>query len=337
MEFKRATKKDSKLRLGLIGPAGSGKTYTALTVAKHFGGRVAVIDSEHGSASKYADLFDFDVLELASFSPNDYTKAINAAEQAGYDFLVIDSLSHAWSGKNGALELVDRAAARSKSGNSFAAWREVTPLHNQMVEAILEAKLHLIATLRSKTEYVIEENERGKKIPRKVGMAPIQRDGLEYEFDVVGDMDWENRLIVTKTRCPELAGAVINKPGKEFADVLKAWLSEGGEPEQEPPKQIKPVAPTPESNAKTSPPPAAVPTGPLYHSQFLDECAEIAGMAPREDIKRWVCDLTKTTKNYTDIPEDALRRLMDGGVKIKPSAALASFNAFVARVARAAS
>ncbi len=151
MVFKKATKKDSKLRLGLMGPAGSGKTYTALAVAKHFGGRVAVIDSEHGSASKYADLFDFDVLELASFSPNDYTNAIKAAE--GYDVLIIDSLSHAWSGKNGALELVDKAAARSKSGNSFAAWREVTPLHNQMVEAIMEAKLHLIATLRSNGLY----------------------------------------------------------------------------------------------------------------------------------------------------------------------------------------
>jgi hypothetical protein len=336
--FKRATKKNSKLRLGLIGPAGSGKTYTALTVAKHLGGRVALVDSENGSASKYANLFDFDVLELQSFSPTDFVNAIKAAEQAGYDVLIIDSLSHAWSGKqNSALELVDRAAARSKSGNSFAAWREVTPLHNKMVDAIVGANLHVIATLRSKTEYVIEENERGKKVPRKVGMAPIQRDGLEYEFDVVGDMDWENRLIVTKTRCPELAGAVMHQPGKDFVDVLKAWLDEGSEPEQEPPKRTEPVAPIPESNAKSSPPPAAVPTGPLYHSQFLDECAEIAGMAPREDIKRWVCDLTKTTKNYTDIPEDALRRLMDGGVKIKPSAALASFNAFVARVARAAS
>jgi hypothetical protein len=166
-------------------------------------------------------------------------------------------------------------------------------------------------------------------------MAPIQRDGLEYEFDVVGDMDWENRLIVTKTRCPELAGAVIHKPDKKLADVLKAWLGEGREPGQEPPKQVKPGVPS-ESNAKTSPPPAAVPTGPLYHSLFLDECAEIAGMAPREDIKRWACELTKTP-TYTDIPEDALRRLMDGGVKIKPSAALASFNAFVARVTRAAS
>jgi hypothetical protein len=330
--FKRATKKNSKLRLGLIGPAGSGKTYTALTVAKHLGGRVALVDSENGSASKYANLFDFDVLELQSFSPTDFVNAIKAAEQAGYDVLIIDSLSHAWSGKqNSALELVDRAAARSKSGNSFAAWREVTPLHNKMVDAIVGANLHVIATLRSKTEYVIEENERGKKVPRKVGMAPIQRDGLEYEFDVVGDMDWENRLIVTKTRCPELAGAVMHQPGKDFVDVLKAWLDEGSEPEQEPPKRTEPVAPIPESNAKSSPPPAPSQS---FHEHFLDECQRIASMSPRDDVRGWACDLTRTEK-YDDIPEEYLMRLLDGGVRIKPDAALASFRAHQSRASKA--
>lgn len=330
MVFKRATKKESKLRLGLIGPAGSGKTYTALTVAKYFGGRVAVIDSEHGSASKYADLFEFDVLELKSFSPTDYVNAIKVAEQAGYVILIIDSLTHAWSGKNGALELVDKATARLKSGNSFAAWREVTPLHNQMVDAIMASKLHVIATLRSKTEYVMEEDSRGKKVPRKIGMAPIQRDGLEYEFDVVGDMDWGNRLIITKTRCPELAGAVISKPSEEFADTLKAWLgdfSSGDRPKQVAPK-LEPAAPVATPSTPTS--------SPLYHSQFLDECAKIAGMTRREDVKRWACDLTKMP-NYPDIPEEILRRLMDGGVKLRPEAALASFEAFVERKAKAAS
>ncbi len=333
MEFKRATKESSKLRLGLIGPAGSGKTYTALTVAKRFGGRVAVIDSEYGSASKYADLFEFDVLELKSFSPTDYVNAIKAAEQAGYDILIIDSLTHAWSGKNGALELVDKATARMKSGNSFAAWREVTPLHNQMVDSIMASKLHVIATLRSKTEYVMEEDSRGKKVPRKIGMAPIQRDGFEYEFDVVGDMDYENRLIITKTRCPELAGAVITKPGKEFADTLKAWLGDvsNGDKQARP----KPVTPKLEPTASI-PPPSAPPSSPLYHTQFLDECEHIAGMTPRESIKRWACDLTKMP-NYPDIPEEILRRLMDGGVKLRPEAALASFEAFMERETKAAS
>jgi|LSQX01.2.fsa_nt_gb hypothetical protein len=333
MVFKQATKKDSKLRLGLVGPAGSGKTFTALTVAKHFGGRVAVIDSEHGSASKYADLFNFDVLELDSFSPQNYVAAIKEAEKAGYDILVIDSLSHAWAGKDGALEQVDKAAARSKSGNSFAAWREVTPMHNAMVDAIMGAKLHVIATLRSKSEYVLEANDRGKKVPRKVGMAPIQRDGLEYEFDIVGDLNWENRLIVTKTRCPELAGAVIHKPGQEFAEVMKQWLSGTPSPENpEPTKEPEEVAP---STAPQPPPfPIKQEQEQLIHVHFLDQCEVIAGMGPRVDVEKWACDLTKA-ESYEAIPGEYLLRLLDGGVRIKPEAALASFNAYQARARRA--
>jgi hypothetical protein len=311
--FKRATKKESKLRLGLIGPAGSGKTYTALTVAKHFGGRVAVIDSEHGSASKYANLFTFDALELENFSPTDYVNAIKAAEQAGYDILIIDSLTHAWSGKNGALELVDKVAARMKSGNSFAAWREVTPLHNQMVDAILASKLHVIATLRSKTEYVIEEDSRGKKVPRKIGMAPIQRDGLEYEFDVVADLDWENRLIVTKTRCSELAGAVINKPGKEFADTLKKWLGNDEATDySSPPETPKQTNAAPPKKGRT------------IHEQFIDDCLAI-GMGPEMVIKAWVCNLMKV-EDFEDIAEDYLLRLLNDGIRPRPQDALKSFN-----------
>lgn len=240
MQFKKATKAQAKLRLGLVGPSGSGKTYTALQLATHLvpGGRVAVIDTERGSASKYADLFEFDVIEPDTFSPKVYVEAIQAAERAGYDVLVIDSLSHAWMGKDGALELVDAAAKRSRSANSFAAWRDVTPLHNEMIDAILGARLHVIATLRAKTEYVIEEDARGKKVPRKVGMQPVQRDGLEYEFDVVGDMDHDNNFIVGKTRCTALAGAAIHKPGADLAATLRAWLTDGepapAAPEEEP-------------------------------------------------------------------------------------------------------
>ncbi len=227
MSFKKATKQQAKGRLALIGPPGSGKTYTALTFAQYLGKKVGVIDTEHGSASKYADIFDFDVVELTTFSPQNYVDKIHEAEAAGYDVIIIDSLSHAWTGKNGALEMVDQVAARTKSRNTFNAWREVTPHHNAMVEAILGARCHIIATLRSKVEYVVEEDNRGRKVPRKVGMAPVQRDGLEYEFDVVGDMDPENTLVVTKSRCPKLSGVVVNKPGREFSETFNRWLSNG--------------------------------------------------------------------------------------------------------------
>lgn len=225
--FKRAVKSRSKLRLALIGPSGSGKTYTALAIAAGLGKRVAVIDTEHGSASKYADLFEFDVLELSSYSPERYVEALKAAAAAGYEVVVIDSLSHAWMGKDGALELVDRAAARSKSGNSFGAWREVTPQHNSMVEAIITSPCHVICTMRSKTEYVQDRDERGKTVIRKVGLQPVQRDGMEYEFDVVGDIDHEHKLIVTKSRIPALSDAVISKPGAELAAQLRDWLNAG--------------------------------------------------------------------------------------------------------------
>lgn len=227
IQFKKATKTQARLRLALIGPSGSGKTYSALAIAKHLGDRVAVIDTERGSASKYADLFSFDALELDTFAPTTYVEAIHAAEAAGYDVLIIDSLSHAWMGKEGALEQVDRAAKRSQSNNSYTAWRDVTPMHNALIDAILQSACHIIVTMRAKTEYVLEENERGKKVPRKVGMAPVQRDGMEYEFDVVGDMNQENDLIISKTRCPALTGQVINKPGEQIAKTLKVWLSDG--------------------------------------------------------------------------------------------------------------
>ena len=226
--FKKATKTQSKLRMALYGVSGSGKTYSALSLATGLGGRIALIDTERGSASKYAGRFNFDVLEMTPpFTPASYVQAIKAAEAEGYDVLVIDSLSHAWSGAGGALEMVDNAAARSSSKNTYTAWRDVTPQHNALVDAILQVRCHVIATMRSKTEYVMEPDSRGKMMPRKVSMAPIQRDGMEYEFDVFGEMDINNNLIVQKSRCEALAGGVFNKPNGQVSDLLKAWLSDG--------------------------------------------------------------------------------------------------------------
>lgn len=234
MSFKPATKEKSKLRLALMGPSGSGKTFTALTFAGVLGNKIAVIDSERGSASKYADLFKFDACDLESHSPKTYVNYIKEAEKLGYDVLVIDSLSHAWAGKDGALEQVDKVNKRSQSGNSFAAWREVTPMHNELVDAILQSKCHVIVTMRTKQEYVLEENEKGRKVPRKVGMAPVQREGVEYEFDVIADMNIEHDFVVAKTRCFALDGLVTRKPGVEVAETMRKWLDGGAEPTPKP-------------------------------------------------------------------------------------------------------
>lgn len=253
--FQKAQRAQRKARIGLIGPSGSGKTYTALTLAKGLagdGGRIAVIDTENNSAALYADEFEFSVLNLETFSPEVYVQAIRAAEQAGFDVIIIDSLSHAWMGKDGALEQVDKAARRYQ-GNTYAAWRDVTPMHNALVEAMVRCKCHLIVTMRAKTEYVVEKDEKtGKSTPRKVGMAPIQRDGLEYEFDIVADMDIDNNLIVSKTRYKPLTGAVINKPKPELGREILVWLESGAPMEDVPRAQAQPIG-QPQAAAPAAP------------------------------------------------------------------------------------
>lgn len=247
MSFVKAEKHQAKIRMGLIGPAGSGKTYTALRVASALGGRIALIDTENASSAHYADEFNFDVCVLKSFSPETYTATIHEAEKAGYDILIIDSLSHAWAGKDGALQMVDNAAKRSQSGNTFAAWREVTPKHNEMVDAMIQCKCHLIVTLRAKMEYVQERDERtGKTTIRKVGLQPVQRDGLEYEFDVVGDVTIDHDLIISKTRCKALTDKMFSKPGEDIAIVLHTWLSAGAPAPEQPKQQFQPAQPQPQ-------------------------------------------------------------------------------------------
>ncbi|MFW5942022.1 MAG: ATP-binding protein [Chloroflexota bacterium] len=225
--FRTAVKHEAKLRLAIAGPSGSGKTYTALAVgtalAREAGDRVAVVDTEHGSASKYADIFDFDVVNFdAPFHPDRFVEAIHMAEDEGYDVIILDSVSHAWNGTGGLLEIVD-IAARKYKGNSYMAWSEGTPIQNRLIESIVGSRIHVIATMRSKQDYVLIERN-GKQVPQKVGMAPIQRDGFEYEFDLFLEMDVENNAIVSKTRCPALTGAVIREPGAALADTLLEWL-----------------------------------------------------------------------------------------------------------------
>ena len=227
--FHRAVKCGAKLRFAVCGPSGSGKTYTLLKLATELGAPIALIDTEHGSASKYADIFEFDVLELDSYDPLRLMEIIDEAANSNYKVLCIDSLSHFWIGKDGELEKVDRAARRMQTPNSFAAWKQVTPIHNALIDKIIGAQLHILVSMRAKTEWILDRDDRtGKTVPRKLGLAPVMRDGIEYEFDVCGDMDQENTLQITKSRCPKLAGCVFPKPGKETADILREWLGSTG-------------------------------------------------------------------------------------------------------------
>lgn len=241
-KFSKAKKSQAWLRLAKVGPSGSGKTMTALRVAHGLadGGKIAVIDTEHGSASLYADCgIEYDVCNLERFDVDSYISAIRDAEQAGYVVCVIDSLSHAWAGKGGILEFVDQQGKRSGGGN-FSAWRDATPRHNDLVECILSAKMHIIATMRSKVQHVIE-TVNGRTVVRKVGLQPVQREGLEYEFTICGDITAEHEFVVTKTRARFLKDAVIREAGEELGRQLLDWLNDG-EPQPAAPSPFKPAA-----------------------------------------------------------------------------------------------
>jgi hypothetical protein len=225
MGFKKATKAAAKLRAAVFGPSGAGKTFTSLRIATGLaaGGSIAVIDTERGSASKYADRFSFDVLELADQSIDGYVDAIKQAAAAGYEVLVIDSLSHGW---QTLLEEVEKLAKAKYRGNTWSAWSEGTPIQRKLVQAILGYPGHVIGTMRSKTEWTTVDNN-GKKTPQRVGLAPEQGKGVEYEFDLLVEISTEHIANVIKDRTGKFQDKLIDKPGEEFGQQLAAWLSDG--------------------------------------------------------------------------------------------------------------
>lgn len=227
-EIKKASRKRAKLRMAIDGAPGSGKTFTAIAVGTALG-KTVVIDSERGSAELYSDAFNYDHLNLPSFEPETYANAIKYAEQAGYEVIVIDSLSHAWFGTGGVLEQVEKAGKREGGGN-FAGWKTGTKMQNSLLDTILGSGCHIIATMRSKFEYVQEKDDRGKTVIRKVGLKPIQRDDIEFEFTLYGSMSHEHELVVQKTRISSLVDAVLLKPGADLAKQLLTWLNSGDEP-----------------------------------------------------------------------------------------------------------
>lgn len=230
---RKATRSQLKARVALDGPSGAGKTFTAIEWGSVLqgDGRTLVIDTEHGSAEWYSDRWDYDVITWAPpYDPGELATTIREAGDT-YDVIVVDSLSHFWEGEGGTLDIVDAAAQRSQ-GNSFAGWKVGTPALRHLMDTILQAKCHVIATMRSKMEYVLEKDERtGKNVPRKVGMAPVMRQGVEYEFTLIGELDLEHRLVITKSRCSVLADVVV-QPGRaaDAAETFLAWLTEGQAP-----------------------------------------------------------------------------------------------------------
>jgi hypothetical protein len=210
----------------------SGKTWQSLvwaTVLAGDDGKIALIDTENDSAKLFADTFKFDTMDFQPpYSLDDLVDRIRDAEEFGYDVCVVDSFTHFWSGEGGTLDIVDAAAQRNH-GNTFAGWKVGTPALRHVIDVMRSSHMHIIITMRSKMEWVVEKDERtGKSTPRKLGLAPEMRAGIEYEFTVVGDIDLEHRMVITKSRCDLIADKVAEKARiGEIAETFAAWLDSG--------------------------------------------------------------------------------------------------------------
>jgi hypothetical protein len=232
--FTPATRETAKARIGLQGPAGSGKTKSALRIAEGLAqdGAIGVVDTERGSALKYALVpgkpelggHAFGHMPMDTHDPRYLVQAVRAAEAADLAVLIVDSWSHFWSGRGGLLEIVETAGSKSGSGGTFGGWRTGNPIEQEMLDALLNFRGHLIVTMRTKGDYVIE----GKKVT-KVGVKAVQRESAEYELDVVMDMV-EGTATVTKTRYEPLNGLVVHHPGEEIGETILEQLGQGVDP-----------------------------------------------------------------------------------------------------------
>jgi len=234
-QFTPATKEQSKLRMAVYGVSGSGKTLSLLLMAKGIieetGGKIALIDTENRTASKYSGPLQikglegtdiqFDTLNLLEPTVDNMIAAISSARD--YDVLIIDSLSHSW---KELLQEVERLAKAKYRGNTWSAWSEGTPLQMKMVRAIQTFPGHLGVTMRSATEWLTQDNT-GKSVPQRVGLKPEQGKGIEYEFDMLGAISPEHMMFIEKDRSGKFQDLTIEKPGIQFGKDLLAWLSEG--------------------------------------------------------------------------------------------------------------
>lgn len=224
MQLQKAQRKQAKIKLALQGPSGSGKTMSALLLASGITdySKIAVIDTENHSADLYAHLGDYSVLQLSKpFTPERYVKAIEACEAAAMEVIIIDSVSHEWEGSGGILNLHGNMA-----GNSFTNWAKITPRHNAFVQRMLESPCHIIATIRTKQDYVLAEKN-GKQVPEKVGLKGITRDGMDYEFTIVFDIDIKHYASCSKDR----TGLFMDKPENVitpgYGKRILNWCNQG--------------------------------------------------------------------------------------------------------------
>lgn len=292
--FVKAERRQTKLKLAITGPAGSGKTFSALRLAAGLGKKTAVLDTENGSACLYSDKFSFDVMTMTPpFSVEKYIAAIHSAVSAGYEVIVLDSITHAWAGEGGLLDQREQLDARGK-GNSYTNWATITKKQEEFKGAMLNAPIHLIATMRSKQDYAqVEEN--GRKTVKKLGLAPIQRDGMEYEFTVVFDVAMNHEAETSKDRTGLFTDKIF-KVTEETGKSLRQWLDSGS------PALVAPVIPpTAVEHVRSTPTP--LPLQPQIYTPTNSggtslECAKCKKpmIVSKFDIDTWYCLTCKIKK-----------------------------------------
>jgi cellulose biosynthesis protein BcsQ len=218
MNLQKAQRTRAKIKMALQGPSGSGKTYSSLLIANGLcqdWSKIAVIDTENHSAELYSHLGQYNVLSLdAPFTPERYISAIEVCEKAGMEVIIIDSVTHEWE------NLIDFHS--SLQGNSFTNWGKITPRHNSFVQKLLQSQAHIICTIRTKQDYVLTDKN-GKLVPEKVGLKSVQRDGLEYEFTLVFDLDIKNNATASKDRTGLFFGKPEQKLSCETGSIIKNW------------------------------------------------------------------------------------------------------------------
>jgi len=233
MNLHQAKRSRAKIRISLQGPSGSGKTFSALQMAFGLTGdwkKICVIDTENQSADLYSDIGSYYVLSLKEpYSPERYAEAILLCEASGIECIIIDSISHEWSGKGGCLQLHEQATAAMRVPNSFQAWATITPRHQAFIDSILQCNCHVISTIRAKSDYVMTERN-GKQVPTKVGLAPVTRDGFDFEMTVALDIDAEHYAFTSKDRTG-LFGNPKFQITSETGKAILHWCNQGSEKE----------------------------------------------------------------------------------------------------------
>ena len=225
MNLRKASRGHTKIKCALQGPSGSGKSFSALLLARGLcesWSEVVVIDTENNSADLYAHLGEFNVLDLKPpFTPEAYINALQTCEAEGMKVVVIDSLSHEWEGEGGILETHGAMA-----GNSFTNWSKLTPRHNAFVQKILQSPCHIVGTIRTKQDYVLTEKN-GKQVPEKVGLKGITRDGMDYEFTLVFDIDIKHQCVASKDRTSLFSSTPQFVINEETGKKILRWCQSG--------------------------------------------------------------------------------------------------------------